>query len=1296
MKLGKIALLLLAAVPLTAQETLNLKFDRPQEVKIGNSAVKIDGSFTPDKFLAYGESGISLPAESLAGSSGTIFFKFKVEKFKEPVLAPRYLITLRTKGRLTLGFHTFPNNPLLHFSFTDQTNKYYFKTSQPLKFDQVYQAAVTWDGTTIRVYLDGILQAEAKQPAAVEKISNLNIGPYKDGWIAPKPWGNDCFAGELRTWNTALPPEAIAAVSGVESKPLAQSYPALLVAPQLAGAPPQLDGELNDPAWQFAAGMVGVTDGRTPHKSWDLPPHSFKIMWDANNLYMGFDTLFPGRVAIKAGDTRTDKEPEVWGDESFEFYLLVNGKLYRFAGNVAGGFTEWLGTDSKWNGQWTYKTSLKMRIDDRQLWQGEAAIPWSTLGLSGPPETPVKFNFCRTWRLPETGTYSSLAESGQYNMTDLFPELYFAKTAPVMQIVEQNNPNMGKFEQKIKFASGRSASVRYQVQLAQANGSATPITLNDKIFTLQKDIPLTENFFMPIVNTGYDRLLFTYSQGEQVLMQEILPFQLNEEYVTAAPRFLHEQVGLTVKLSMLYGKFGKDFTGQLRLTGPDGREVYQSAVNSESEIPVKFIRANPAGLYKVELLNAKDGKSIFTREFNYPGIGAWEKLTFDNRIIPPFTALKTTQGANRLDVTMWGRNYQWNQQLFPNQIVTQGKELLSAPVALEINGKKVPAAELTTGITADHRAEFTATAQTADYRINEKSWIEYDGVQWNQVRIQAKANLKDVKLKIELPAELVKYLHTSDSFSWGTKLTETVNEGVRSFRFYPAVWLGTEDKGLCFFAESRVNWKSPGKDTYQIVKNKNTATLEVRLAGELKKGEEFAFDFGLLASPVRPFPKNYPLNTFSSHFSAPMNRPGKAPASNILIADANGELGGYFGDLPNLEKSPNGKFMRESIALIQKFGGRAIPYTCDRYLSNEYAEVAAFKDEWKISPDLTLDYMRDGQKYFLYDCCPTTGANAFYMYKFQEMLKRFKPDGIYFDFGIAPFCSNKEHGCDQRSPLLGQREFYRRIILCQLDAGIKEPVIVLHNTDSVQLPAITFATHLFNGEHIRQASSTMLHNGKDILDNYDLPMFASELNSLPFGLTNSIYMPTDKLMTQYGGGREPEDLYKFRMTKAVMAGGLIHNTIPALTRCHHGIYDKVVRIYDDFKVPEARFYGYWEHPALVKAGEDIYVSVYRHPTEPKALAVISHVGKAHQDQEIEIDFDSRLLGLKPLNHATDKMNAPDPDYAELDNRLKQYKVPYTRSPLKLGDFGSELRSIKNNQLKMKLNHHSFAIVELTE
>ena len=275
------------------------------------------------------------------------------------------------------------------------------------------------------------------------------------------------------------------------------------------------------------------------------------------------------------------------------------------------------------------------------------------------------------------------------------------------------------------------------------------------------------------------------------------------------------------------------------------------------------------------------------------------------------------------------------------------------------------------------------------------------------------------------------------------------------------------------------------------------------------------------------------------------------------------------------------------------------------------------------------------------------------------------------------------------------REFYRRTALVQYQSGIREPLIVLHNTDSVQIPAITFATHLFNGEHIRQSSSTIMHNGKDIQDTYSIEMFASELGSMPFGLTNAVYQSNDVLLPQFGGGKEDPDLYKFRITQAFLAGTLPHNTIVAQSRCHYGILDKIVRIYDEFRVPEAGFIGYWNSPAAVKGAENIYVSVYKHPEEKKALAVISHIGKAHENQEFEVVFNSGLLGFTPQK-AVDKMTAPDPEYDELYKIQAENRIPRDRAPLKLGDFGSKVDGIRDGKLKMSLKYHTFALVELSE
>ena len=40
------------------------------------------------------------------------------------------------------------------------------------------------------------------------------------------------------------------------------------------------------------------------------------------------------------------------------------------------------------------------------------------------------------------------------------------------------------------------------------------------------------------------------------------------------------------------------------------------------------------------------------------------------------------------------------------------------------------------------------------------------------------------------------------------------------------------------------------------------------------------------------------------------------------------------------------------------------------------------------------------------------------------------------------------------------------------------------------------------------------------------------------------------------------------------------------------------------------------------------------------------------------------------------------------------RVPSIRAPLKLGDFGSRIESIRDGVLKLTLDYHSFAVVEL--
>ena len=1309
MRHSALCILLLAAIVSAGDlpaPKIDVALGHAQTIALPNQRkLIVAGDFAEGKYLRLGGEtaprsprSLAIPVENLLQAQGTILVKMRFPASLPPETG-RYFLTLRTAGRLTAGFILWPSNRILQFGFGDRARQFHWRHAETIQPDRDYWLGFSYDGTSVRIYVDGKMAAEKPQPLEVDsKVRFLYLGTYADGYARPPVGAQDLDFERVMLWDTALTAAQVARLCGAKVAPLAESHPMTLAVPAVHGAAPVIDGENKEPAWDFAASMPRLIAGNFPKNSPRIPPHDFKLAYDDKNLYCSFTTLFPGKAVINAGAARTPaKEPEVWGTESFEFYLLVNGTRYRFGANVAGGTTERRGEDSAWNGPWNYQATLNMRIDDSKLWTGEFAIPWTSLGLSAPPSQPIPFNFCRSWKLAEFGGYTSLNHAGG-GYGENWPVLRLVPNAPVLQVLAQNNPGDGEYRHEIAVASAKGGPVRYTLALARVDGTVAPMELFNRTFTLKPGERHTEKLVNTIASPTYDCLLYTLHDGKGVAMREFVPFEFSKEYFTLQKLFLHGELRLKLKDAMLRAKYGASFVPEARLLGPDGKPVLKAACKG-AVVSLPFPKDSPVGMYTLLLVHPATGESLGRREFNFPGIGAWATREFPNRIIPPFLPLAARSAANSLEASLWNRRYQWNASLFASSILSAEKELLAAPVTLEADGSPLaPAATVTLGATAPHRAEFTATASAPRATVVNRGWLEYDGVNWNQVTVQTKAPIKNLRLKVAIPAKLAKYIHACTG-NWNNQISDRISP--RTLPFFPVVWLGMEDKGLCFFAESRATWKSGAQRSYTILPGPDETTFFVELADALPANATFTFDFGLIATPVRPLPRNYPLDAVGTSYTAPLNRPGRAPVNNIVyLSDScnvggTTDLGSFFCDQDTPEGHVYKRRNQAAATVSARHGGRPMPYTSARYISSRYPEMEAFKDEWQMLPETAMDYSNTG--HFVYECCPATGASAFFAQHADQGLIKGIPEirGIYFDFGVVTPCSNELHGCHGGYPLLAMREFYRRIAIIQLEAGIKEPVVSCHNTDNMMLPIFTFATHLQNGERIRQASSTILHNKKDILDTYGIPILASELSTLPFGVNNSIYLPCDLLLPKYGGDEE-EEPYKFRMTKAGLAGSLIHNTIPFVWRLHYGIFDKLFRAYEDFGVPQAQFIGYWDAPAAVQGARDIYVSAYRHPKGGKALLVVGHVGKPHLDQTFQIKPDLKRLGLAKISRATDLMTAPDPDYQWLFEQRQKHRIPVSRCPLALGDFGSKVVATSPDAVTLKLDHHCFSLVLIEE
>ncbi|MBO5922941.1 MAG: hypothetical protein J6Q81_00370 [Lentisphaeria bacterium] len=1253
-------------------------------VKAAGSDIQLTGEFRNiggEKLLSYGDKTYAIPIKGLLGKQGTMVFEFAFDQpMRKTKSVVRTLAVLRANGREEVGFYTFAKNPILQYRFANGRKRFYGGTKK-LPGNKVHKAAFSWDGDKVRCYLDGKLIKESKQefPITDGKLEVLSLGPLNDRWYKVPAWDCDTAVKSLRLYNRVLSNEEIAKFAGVKNKLIHERYPRIMAVPQKAES--------------AGTEYIALHRSRKSEKSWELPRNKAAFSYDKDNLYVDFNTVFPAKTSILKGHSDNDPEAGVWGFESFELHLRHSGKRYYFGGTVNGGKADSLKNVPNYNPVWDYKSSISMQIDDTFLWQGKIVLPWKAIGLSKAPKE-LKMNFCRSFFNTFVTAATDLAgqggRKGYWADDEYFFTLKFPGNAPSMRVIKLGNPTFGNIEQEFEFVSPIDQTVKFYIIQESKAGLLTPQALAALTVNLKANEPVRKKIQTPLTMLQADRLVYKLASenDKEVFFQQDVPLKISAQYLAVTPLYYANKLNVAVKTAILKAKYGKAKLA-LSMKNPAGKTVFKSG-NLQDTMEIPFAENSAVGSYLVEISDNK-GDVISGQSLYYPGVGEWSKLSFDmTRIIPPYTAMTYPAGSD-FTAQVINRDYVWSKDSFlPAKITSKGENLIKS-AEIMVNGKAVRGS-FAKQSALKHRAEFSVKGGNSDCQITSSGWLEFDGVQHNQVEVTALKNIKSLELKIVLPAKFAKYLHTSAN-GWGNKITAKIKNGKFEYKFYPVNFIGNEEKGLCFFAESSRNWSGSTKP-FAIVKNDNEAVFTAIIARNLKAGEKITFDYGLLASPVKPQHKRYPLNTASWQWNPAMNRPGKTPTSWCAYLPTAGTLADAFADVPGVDNESIIRRVSDNVKSHKQNNVKPFIYN-PFYTSDEYPEVQAFGNEWECVPRQVWSGKRKNKTHTLFLLCPASRGADFFLNRVKKFAAKTKIHGVNFDFGIVPHCDNNHHGCFSRTPLLAYRNFYRKLAMILMDNGVEDYIIHVHNTSSVQLPSYTFVTHLLNGEHIRQQSSTLMHNGKDILDSYPIEMFACELSSMPFGINNAVYQSNDNLMKEYGGGKEDEELYKLRITRAFLSGTLLHNTIISLNRCHHGIFDKLVRIYDKFNVPSSEFIGYWSEKApKVLTGKDVYASVYKHPTENKLLAVIAHIGNKRLDQDVTVEFAPEKLGMKNFKSATELLEADDPEYQELYKLRQANNLPIVRIQLKWQNPGIKLQDFKNNKVKLHLPAHTFAIVEL--
>lgn len=338
---------------------------------------------------------------------------------------------------------------------------------------------------------------------------------------------------------------------------------------------------------------------------------------------------------------------------------------------------------------------------------------------------------------------------------------------------------------------------------------------------------------------------------------------------------------LTLRLTCK-GMDCSDHTAEMTLLAGDGTEVitsrkatFQEAFPNCGRYVARASFAlkpllNGRGYDAVARLRDASGKTIRTlHKHTFIGKPDWID-TNEGRwkgVPPPWTPIKLKKSDQTIELGVWGRRHEIGKTPLLRQIETRDVNILAKPITLaaKIDGENLAWDSLDTEL-----LKKTATAaivqqveRTDAAALFIRNRTEYDGYMVFDCEIRASRDLSLEALTLEIPLKTkhatLCFGHrvypdhpeiTLKSFHIGAV------EGDLAFRFSPNIWLGDEQRGLCWQAESDENWHNADEQkAIEILPRGDTTIFRahfVNVPTQLRKGDTLHYKFSLQATPVKP------------------------------------------------------------------------------------------------------------------------------------------------------------------------------------------------------------------------------------------------------------------------------------------------------------------------------------------------------------------------------------------------------------------------------------------------------------
>ena len=637
-------------------------------------------------------------------------------------------------------------------------------------------------------------------------------------------------------------------------------------------------------------------------------------------------------------------------------------------------------------------------------------------------------------------------------------------------------------------------------------------------------------------------------------------------------------------------------------------------------------------------------------------------------LLHPWTAMRvhsdTTGGHETIKLEVWGRSYSFSNSPFPTQIVTAGRQILAAPVELAGVGSRGPLtwnvqSPLRVTSRSDAKVILEGSFQNAEFRLSTVVTAEFDGVLRFDLALKPlqPGIIRSLQLRIPLNAD-VATLRTW----WPVPYGDLRNSGAcpstgERLPFKPYYWLGNEDLGLAWFAESDQGWAPedaggalelahrPGQTVLQLHLRDRAMPVDP-LAGE----NGLSYSFGIQATPVKPFPPDWHSWRIAHGATYGLDRLMRADGVSFFQAAQRAGVRtlvfhNEWTDIENYPVPANPRGLDSLIHLLHRNGMKILLYFGYEF-STRAPEFKERSEELLVSPRAGGFERMPEQRCYLV-CYRSAYANMLAA-GVEQLIKEHDIDGVYLDSSLDPWgCTNTLHGCGYRTasgdirptyPIWAVRDLLRRLyVLC---ASTRHGMVNIHASSCPIAPLLTWATSYWDGEQIVVEAERS--EKRHLLDLYPLDAFRAE------NMGRNLGVPAEFLTYA-----DPKSF----TTMDAIALGILHD-VPVRPSGFGSFLDQVApvwKIWEDFGIDQAVMYPYWKDcPGIHASPGEVKVTVHRHPTNG---ALISAVSTGNTPHDVTVDIDLAWFGL--AGRSFDVIDA----YGRTSETLQGGRASFTLQPM---------------------------------